>query len=195
MTEDQINGCYKKAEELYEAGDLVAAVEIFMRLANAGDYRSCFNLGFIYKIGDGVVKNTITSEGFYFKGIRLLTSLSAEGSSSAMLVLGKIYQYGDNINKDHSKALSLINKSAAIGNSDAMFHLACIYLNGWCGQKHSREEYRYWLNEAVRADHPEALFTEGLRLISMHSKSEDGLSLIKRAAEHGFWPAVDYLNG
>jgi TPR repeat protein len=94
-------------------GDYALALSIIRPLANGGDARAQFNLGLMYRNGQGVAQN--------FAGSALWIRRAAEqGDSEAALALGLIFHNGMGVKQDLAEALSWYRIAAAHGNVVAM---------------------------------------------------------------------------
>lgn len=180
------------AEAAYEADDIPAAIEQFTLLAEQGVIEACQYLGFIYKTEPGFA-DPQQSGLWYGKYLLLLRRAAESGNLDAVLSLGMHYQYGDLVGVDDSKAKTLILRAAQAGHADAQFHLATLYLHGWCGCRKDEALYFEWLDRAANAQHPEALFKKGT-LLRATGADEEGMALIRRSAEQGFWVAREFIS-
>jgi|GEM_PF-6951914 len=174
------------------------AIPLLLQLADMSVPVACMNLGYIYKYGseeENIPANEKQSTFWYSKYFFLLNMLSNNGDWEASYKLASCYQYGDNIACDEKKAVELYAAAAEAGHSKSQYHLATLWKYGWCGLNADRERHLFWLEKATTANYPEALYTKGLFYIgeSNSSPSEEGMILIKRSAELGFWPAAEYL--
>jgi TPR repeat protein len=148
------------------------------------------HLGYIYKVGNkDVAKNPLLSKRYYHKFYCLLKEMAETGDANAALRLARGYQYGDNIEKDESRAMSYYLAAASAGDPDAQFHLGCIYRYGWCGVDADLVQFEHWLDKAVELDWPEALH-EKSKLLRDAGDFTRADSLLLKAAVLGFWPAV-----
>lgn len=185
---------FEQAVFAYENYNMDCAIDIFTRLANGGHPYACQYLGLIYKTGDGVQKDLGVSRLWYAKHRAFVEERSFSNDVYAMLELGKIYQYGDNVDSDCEKAFSLISRSAERGCADAQLHLAMIFQHAWCGCSQDHIKYEYWLCKAAENGHAEALYLRGLSLIRIEGRHEDGMDMIEIAANKKFWPAQQWFD-
>jgi uncharacterized protein len=179
------------ARAAYEADDVATAIERFTPLAEQGVIEACHYLGFIHKTEPNFM-DPQRSGLWYGKYLLLLRRAAESGDSGALLSLGKHYQYGDLVGVDESKARSLILRAAQAGHAQAQFHLATLFLHGWCGCRRDEDLYLEWLYRAADALHPEALFKKGM-LLRTQDADEEGMALIRRSAELGFWVAQEFI--
>lgn len=189
----EVNRLLKEAEAAYEADDLPGAVRRFTALAEIDVIKACHFLGFIYKTEEGEFCDRGRSNFWYAKYLLLLRRAAEAGDLDGMLSLGKHYQYGDLVTADVTKARELFFRAANAGHVNAQFHLATLFLHGWCGCEKNDDAYLEWLDRAASGRHPEALFHKGRCLVSVCDAEEEGLALIRQSAELGFWVAQEYL--
>lgn len=173
--------------------DFLNAINIISRIDFYDDHRVLRDLGYIYKTGNEHVNiDNEKSIGMYKRYIDLLWKKFNDHDSSAGFLLGNEYQYGEVVEKNESLAVKLYEKCAKNGHGQAAFHLSCLLQYGWCGLLQNMSLAREWLDIAVNAEWPEALYHKGLQLCSGNI-SPEGLVLIKRSADLDFWPAIEYL--
>lgn len=177
----------------YEASEMDTALAGFLSLADKGEMHACLYLGLIFKTGDGVEKNEAKANFWYARHRHGLEASALQGDLAAVFELAKIYQFGDNVQVDYARAMSLLSSAADHGHAGAQFHLAAIYNYGWCGYARDPAKYRLWLERAVANRHPEALYTFGVELVRTPDTRLDGIEHITRAAIADFWPAQEWL--
>ena len=188
---NEVDAALADAKAAYEADEMPAAIERFTTLAEQGLAEACQQLGFIFKTEEKFL-DPERSQLWYGKYLFLLRRAAENGDASALLSLGQHYQYGELVGTNYNKARSLFLRAAQMGHEEAQFHLANLFLHGWCGCPQDDDQYVEWLSRAADAQHPEALFTKGTRLRAAGVEDE-GLALIRRSAELGFWVAQEYL--
>lgn len=182
----------KIAEAAYESDNIAVAISAFEELAEKDVAEACQYLGLIYRTGDGVDKSSSISKRWYSKYVFLLRSKSESGCQSATYALAKLYQYGEHVCQDESKALNMFSELAEDGFVEAQYTLATFFLNGWCKCRVDNSKYKFWLEKSAIADHPEAMYYYGLRLID-DGDLELGESFLLKSASNGFWLAKDHL--
>ena len=175
----------KKAEKAYESYQTEEAISILIKLANENIPEACMKLGFIYRTSEDIGRDLAKSNMWYSKYRQLLKNAALQGAPEAMFQLGKIYQYGNNVNIDNEKALNFIKKSAELNFAEAVFHFANLYKFGWCGVVENLDVYNKWLEKAVELEYPEALYYKGIDII--HNDYETGLSFIEKSSAAGFF--------
>lgn len=138
---------------------------LLQKQADSGDADAQFNLGVMYRKGEGAPKDDTIAMEWYQKA-------AAQGHANAQFILGTMYDYGKGAPKDDVKAVEWYQKAAAQGQADAQFILGWKYADGedipkdaakaveWfqkaAAQGHADAQYRlartYYLGEGVPKD-------------------------------------------
>ena len=87
-------------------------------------------------------------EGQYEKAAPLLKEAAEMGDLEAMLVLGKMYLYGDGVAASNDTAAYWILKSAQAGNAAAYYDAGVLYQYGW-GVEKDWAKARSWYQKAL----------------------------------------------
>lgn len=180
-----------KAIASYESGDILAASEQFMVLAEENCPESCLYLSLIFGGGDGVPKDELRSVRYKRRYVQIVEELAATGDAFHELQLGYILQYGDGTAIDLPRAFSMFMSAADKGCGEAQFHLSRIFAHGQCGQKIDPERELMWLEEATKSQFPKALYYSALFLYE--TDDPEGRALMEQSAELGCWQAKQYL--
>ncbi len=186
----------EQALAAYSDLDYKQALPLLEELAALEIPDACVHLAYIYADGnEDVAKDEALSTIWYSKYFFLLRRQVQAGDAEASYKLASSYQYGSGIRCDEKKAVEFYTLSASNGHAEAQFHLSCLWKYGWCGLRANPEQRMYWLDQAVRLEHPEALYTFGLMYMQDTDDfdKEQGLHFIRRSAELGYWVAIDYL--
>jgi TPR repeat protein len=104
-------------------GDYVTAIQLWRSLADQGDARAQFNLGNMYRNGQGVRQDYAAAVSWYRKA-------PDQGYIPAQFNLGTMYLDGHGAPQDYAAAASWYRKAANQGNAFAQFNLGVMYLNG-----------------------------------------------------------------
>ena len=88
-------------------------------LANAGDATAQYNLGVMYRKGDGVPQD-------YEKAFRLFKLLADQGDSIAQFSLGTMYDYGEGVPKDYKEAYAWWSVAKSNGHEVAAMNLGML---------------------------------------------------------------------
>ena len=107
--------------------DYKQAAVWFQKAAAQGDAGAQFSLGSLYEEGKGVAKDKKQAEFWYKQAVVGLQKAAAQGDGSAQFTLGFLYEEGRGVAKDYKQAAFWYEKSAAEGNSIAMFSLHSLY--------------------------------------------------------------------
>lgn len=156
-------------------------------------------LGECYYYGDGVEENEL-------KAVEWYTKSAEQGNMYAQHNLGCCYLYGDGVFADNKKAYDWFLKSAEQGYDEAQYMLGNMFakflednpLGGWgefCGisEFDLMDEACKWLQKAVNQNHVEAKCALGLLEYELILDPENGIELLKSAAESGSSDAVEIL--
>ena len=102
-----------KGWDAYEKGDYATALREWEPLAEQGNVFVQYNLGLMYRNGQGVPQNYQTAREWF--------SLAAEqGDADAQHNLGVMYAFGQGVLKDYVYAHMWWNIAASLGDEDAV---------------------------------------------------------------------------
>lgn len=149
----------QEAHNEYELENYVKAIPLMMGLAEQGDARAQFDLGYAYDRGYGGLKKD------YVSATNWMRKSAEQGYSSAQFQLGWYYALGvGNLAPDATKAAALyqaalatVRRGAAAGSAEAQYQLAVAYLNGW-GVTPDGAESAKWLRLAAAQGHVSAQY-------------------------------------
>lgn len=116
--------------------------------AEAGNADAQFNLGLMYRKGDGVPQDNALAAQWYQKA-------ADQGNSEAQLNLGVMYRKGLGVPQDEQKACELYTKSAEAGNISAQFNLGLLYYKGQ-GMPRDMQTSKKWFGKACSQGHQKA---------------------------------------
>ncbi|MBQ4472548.1 MAG: sel1 repeat family protein [Alphaproteobacteria bacterium] len=114
---------FLEGEEAFEAKRYTEAIQHFRPLADAGDFRSQYYMGYMYLKGYGVVKNDQL-------GLQYMQRSLDQNYHLAQAYMGFLYSEGQVVPADRKKAISLYQKAADQGNTSAMLNLGVAYYKG-----------------------------------------------------------------
>jgi len=139
----------------YRRGDYQAAIREWMPLAAQGDTTALYNLGQLYRLGQGVDKDLARAEQYYLRA-------AERGHVLAQGNLGTLY-YFKKPKPDVAAALKWWRRAARAGNARAQYMLAHVYFNG---DVVARDYVRAnaWMILAVKAGLADALKAQKLML-------------------------------
>ena len=102
---------FDKGLAAHQAGDYATALQEWRPLAEQGDYIAQYNLGFMYKNGEGVPQDYKEAASWYLKA-------AEQGYASAQHNLGIMYDKGQGVPQDYVVAHMWYNISSANGNEN-----------------------------------------------------------------------------
>ncbi len=103
--------------------DLDDSIRALIRKAQQGNADAQYNLGNMYRLGQGVPKD-------FTKAVYWLRKAAGQGYANAQYNLGNMYRLGQGVLKDFTKAVYWWRKAAGQGDADAQFGLGVMYGNG-----------------------------------------------------------------
>jgi len=116
-------GGYQEGLDANKRGDYATALKEFQPLAEQGNAKAQFNLGFMYEYGLGVPKDYTFAVKWYRKS-------AEQGNALASLVLSSMYGIGNGVPKDEKLMFKWLRKSAEQGSVVAQFSLGMMYAKG-----------------------------------------------------------------
>ena len=99
------------------------AISEYRKVAEQGDARGQYNLGYMYENGQGVEKSAVQAVAWYRKA-------AEQGNALAQYNLGVMYANGQGVEKDAVQAVSWYRKAAEQGEALAQYNLGVMYENG-----------------------------------------------------------------
>lgn len=171
------------------------AFELFMSAATAGDIDSMYQIGCLYRSGDGCEKRPDIALEYF----RRASSLGHVGS---MAELGWHYEFGIGTEQNYQEAKQWYQKGANMGDSFSLYRLGRIVLDG-CGEPPNPTKAFQCFSEAADKDNflsdlyrGECFYYLGWSYYNGKGTNQiDPLAFIwfQRAAELGNVPAQAYL--
>jgi uncharacterized protein len=114
---------YQKGLEAAQRGDFATALREWHPLAEQGNADAQYNLGVMYRKGEGVTQNDKEAVKWY--------RLAAEqGNVRAQFNLGLMHHNGDGVVQDYKEAVKLYRLAAEQVHATAQFNLGVMYANG-----------------------------------------------------------------
>jgi len=136
------------------------------------------NLGYLHERGLGVDKNLTKAKEFYEEAIARETS-APSAAALAMNHLAHMYLEGRGVEKNEAKFGTWLKRSADLGNDNAAYTLAQLYINGENGFPQDVEKGRYYMERSASSGYIHAFAFLGL----MHRKGLGFEKDLKRAYE------------
>ena len=120
---DDLRQQFKAGSDAYKAGDYETAYEIWLPIAELGDYATQFNFGLMFEAGQGVAQDYAESARWY--------RLAAEqGFAQAQSNLGFMYHEGRGVAQDFAEAERWYRLAAEQGLAEAQHNLGFMYAHG-----------------------------------------------------------------
>ena len=136
-----VSAGYDEAWAAYSNQDYETALKELKPLAEQGDPRSQYAVGWMYRNGEGVAQDYQTAVKWY----RLAAD---QGHAEAQKSLGLMYQFGEGITQNNQNASKWYRLAAEQGNAEAQNNLGLLYLNGE-GVTQSKTNAYMWLHNAA----------------------------------------------
>src|SRR6478736_6798225 len=95
----------EEAKSVYDRGDYTQAARLFAPLAEQGHAAAQFNLGVMYRYGEGVPKEAQEAAKWYRKA-------AEQGHAAAQNNLGVMYELGQGVPLDYQEARRWYRKAA-----------------------------------------------------------------------------------
>ena len=111
---------------LTRSPDRQAQVDIFesvKRLAESGDAREQAKLGWMYRNGEGVIKDSK-------EAVKWLIKAAEQGDAEGQCNLGLMYYVGEGVELNFEEAVKWSSKAADQNHAAAQFSLGVMYANG-----------------------------------------------------------------
>jgi len=118
----QLGEIYSKGIDFCLPKNNKEAKKWYTKAANQGSSIAQYNLGLMYKDGEGTSKN-------YQESIKWFIKAASQGNLDAQNNLGAMYEYGLGVNKDNIKAREWYTKAANQGSSIAQYNLERMSIN------------------------------------------------------------------
>jgi uncharacterized protein len=151
---------FQKGLTAYESGDFATALREWTPLAKQGDAAAQYNLGQMYRKGQGVPQDDKTAVKWY--------RLAAEqGDADAQFNLGVMYDEGRGVPQDHKTAVKWYRLAAEQGDAFAQYNLGLMYEDGTGVPQDDKTAVRWYRLAAEQGD-ADAQFNLGV----MYGKGE-----------------------
>ena len=157
-------------------------------MAERGDARSQWRLGYRYYSGDGVPKDARQAALWYRKA-------AEQGLAEAQDDLGVLYDNGEGVPKDDREAARWFRRAADQGFASAQHNLAYMYANGQGVPEDDGEAIR-WYRKAAEQGLERAQYNLGLAYDNGEGAPEDDSEAVRwyrKTAEQGYAAAQNNL--
>ena len=130
------------------AKDAAAGASWFKRAADLGNVESQFNLGCLYRDGEGVKQD-------FAESLRRYRQAAEQGHAGAQGAIGNVYFFGRGVPVNFERAVHYYRLGAKGGCDTAMVNLGGCYFNGE-GVARSLADARKWFLRAKKAGYAES---------------------------------------
>lgn len=128
---------FEEGEDFFEKQDYTRAFSEFLPLANSGDFRSQYYIGYLYINGLGVNQDVQ-------EGIKYLNKSLEQDYDMAQSMMAFLYEEGHALPQNKKKALELYKKAAEQNNASANLNLGVMYYNGSNVPKDNKKALDYF---------------------------------------------------
>ena len=132
---------YRAGQDAYSDGNYLDAVFEWTTIAENGDSRAQYNLGWMNANGKGIPQDLQAAVNWY-------TSAAEQGYIHAQYNLANLYLRGQGVTQNDKLAFSWFIKAAEQGDAPAQYNLGRMYLLGKGGDKNIIEA-RFWIKQAL----------------------------------------------
>ena len=172
---------FQKGLDAALRGDFATAQQEWRPLAEQGNAVAQYNLGQMYRNGDGVTEDDSQAVYWYRKA-------AEQGDSDAQLKLGFMYANGEGVTEDDTQAVYWYRKAAEQGDSDAQLKLGFMFDLGK-GVAEDDKQAVYWYKKA--AEQGDAIGQWSLATMYQYGEgvAEDDTQAVywyRKAAEQGY---------
>ncbi|RRJ85266.1 tetratricopeptide repeat protein [Aestuariirhabdus litorea] len=177
---------YLQAMEADRNGRMTESIGLFQRAAKMGHPGG--QVGYAYLLHKG---------GYFEESFRWYERAAQQGDALAMLRLAMQYMSGEGVEKSFGRADEWLNKSAELGNFQAIGSLYEAYHNGSMGYDQDNEKALFWLNRAIEqgSSYYTRILAEAYRNgeLGLDIDNQQALELYRRAASQGDLESIRYL--
>ena len=139
-----VSADYIDGQKAYANGDYGVAILEWTQVAEDGNARAQYNLGWMHANGKGTAQD-------FKEAIKWYTKSAQQGNVNAQYNLGNLYLRGDGAAQNDNLAFSWFLKAAEQGDAPAQYNLCRMYILGKGGEKNILEA-RFWCKQALEND-------------------------------------------
>jgi len=139
-----VSADYIDGQKAYANGDYGVAILEWTQVAEDGNARAQYNLGWMNANGKGTAQD-------FKEAIKWYTKSAQQGNVNAQYNLGNLYLRGDGAAQNDNLAFSWFLKAAEQGDAPAQYNLGRMYILGKGGEKNILEA-RFWCKQALEND-------------------------------------------
>lgn len=131
----------QKGFAAYQSGDYVTALQEWRPLAEVGYANAQYNLGEMYRRGNGVLQD-------YAEAVKWYRLAAEQGYAMAQGNIGAMYYNGSGVLQDYAEAAKWYGLAAEQGNGPAQYNLGLMYQKG-TGVLQDNVRAHMWYNIAA----------------------------------------------
>jgi uncharacterized protein len=165
-------GQFAEADAAYARGDYATAYRLLKPLAEQGNARAQYNLGFMHEKGQGVPKDDTEAVKWFRKA-------AEQGNAYAQVNLGFMYSKGQGVPKDDTEAVKWFRKAAEQGIPKAQFNLGIMYEKGQ-GVPQDYAEAVKWHRRAAAQGYAKAQYNLGFMYAKGQGVPKDDIEAARR---------------
>jgi len=186
----------QKADHAYEFKNWKLAYNLYKHIRiETPNGHVYYRLGVMYKNGHFAKLNEKKSKKYFKLALDKLAPLADTGDCEALCDLGSMYEYGEGVEKNHTKAVDYYMQAAEKGFAGAQCNLGYMYNNGR-GVKLDREKAVEYYKRASDQNHVRAQYNLGYLYKYGYGVSQDYAQAVRyyrRSAEQGYTKAQHNL--
>ena len=139
---------YRKGFKAWLAGDYATALKEWRPIAEQGNAKVQYKLGWMYLLGDGVTSDAAEAGKWFRKA-------AEQGHQMAQFNLALVYYHGKDVTQDYAEAAKWFQKAAEQGSAASQRFLGAMYDEGQ-GVLQDTIVAHMWLNIAAANGDPDA---------------------------------------
>ncbi|HHF3821858.1 TPA: tetratricopeptide repeat protein, partial [Haemophilus influenzae] len=120
---DTLEQQFQQGLEATKRGDYQTAFKLWLPLAEQGNASIQFNLGLMYKKGQGIKQDD-------FEAVKWFRKAAEQGEANAQFNLGVMYANGRGVKQDDFEEVKWYRQAAEQGHAKAQYNLGNMYANG-----------------------------------------------------------------
>ena len=128
---------FEKGLEAYDRGDYATALREWRPLAEQGFANAQYDLGLMYKEGQGVPRDDGEAVAWYRRA-------AEQGYAEAQNNLGDLYASGRGVSLDYARAVGWFRKAAEQGDAEAQNNLGVMYGHGLGVRRDYAQAHMWW---------------------------------------------------
>ena len=187
---------YNRAKQYSANLDYQQAMNWYRQAADLDNRQAMYAIGSLYTNGWGVAKDQVEAQKWYQKSFELVQKAAYSGDTKAMVALGVWYAQGQGgIKKDYGQAMQWYQKAADLDNTDAMYGLGNLYIDG-LGVKKDYSQAMQWHQKAADLGGKGSMTEIGLMYEHGHGVKKDinqAIQWYQKAADLGDALAMRFL--